>query len=458
MVMLRAGLYERVSTEEQARTGASIAAQIAALEEYCEKNNIKIVDHYTDEGVSGGKPAFKRPQMARLLEDVEAGKIDVILFTKIDRWFRNVAEYHKVQEVLDRNRVHWQCIHEAYETLTADGRLKVNIMLSVAQQERERDGERVAAVFEHKRKNKEATFGWNSMPFGYTKEKDENGIFRLVKNPELQDALQEFWDLAVRWENVSKAAKFVNNKYGLTRSKKLWFGVVHNEIYTGTYKGIEDFGPAYVSREEWEALQNRGTIRQAQKNRIYLFAGLIKCPTCGKTMSSTHCRQTRKNGDVVDYLSYRCRHKELKLCPNNKSVSQNRTEQWLLANLEDLIRLEIKKVETEKSKPKKKPKTNIATLKENLRRLEVVYRAGNKSDDEYIAEAKEIKALIAKAENEKAEDPAERDLTALQKIIETDFSTAYAAMDAEHKRLFWRNLIKEIHVEGNDVTSVDFIF
>ena len=71
---------------------------------------MKVVDHYIDAGVSGGKPAFKRPQMSRLLEDVKEGKIDMILFTRLDRWFRNVQEYFKVQEILDAHGVAWKAI------------------------------------------------------------------------------------------------------------------------------------------------------------------------------------------------------------------------------------------------------------------------------------------------------------------------------------------------------------
>lgn len=72
--ILRAALYERVSTEEQALRGFSIEAQIANLEEYCEKAQMKIVDHYADEGISGAKPPLKRPDLKRLLDDVEAGQ------------------------------------------------------------------------------------------------------------------------------------------------------------------------------------------------------------------------------------------------------------------------------------------------------------------------------------------------------------------------------------------------
>ena len=112
----RVGLYGRVSTEEQALKGFSIEAQVDAMKEYCKKNNLKIVDVYLDEGISGAKPPLKRPALKRLLEDVEAGKIDMILFTKLDRWFRSVKEYFKVQEILDDNKVEWKAIQEDYDT------------------------------------------------------------------------------------------------------------------------------------------------------------------------------------------------------------------------------------------------------------------------------------------------------------------------------------------------------
>ena len=141
--VLRVGLYERVSTDEQALHGYSIDAQIKGLEEYCQTKNMQIVDHYTDAGVSGGKASSKRPEMARLLEDVQAGKIDMILFTKLDRWFRNVQEYFKVQEILERHRVEWKAIYEDYDTTTSNGRMAITLFLAIAQNEREKGSERV---------------------------------------------------------------------------------------------------------------------------------------------------------------------------------------------------------------------------------------------------------------------------------------------------------------------------
>ena len=456
MVVLRAGLYERVSTDEQAKYGYSIKTQIDALEEYCGKNKMKIVDHYTDDGVSGGKAAFRRPEMSRLLDDIKEKKIDMVLFTRLDRWFRNVSEYFKVQEILDEHKVEWKAIWEDYDTTTANGRMAITIFLAIAQNEREKGAERVRVVFEKKRQNKEAWFGPASMPFGYTKEPDEHGIMRLVKNPELKEAMQDFWDIAVKYHNVSKAARYVNHAYGLNRNKKLWFDVAHNEIYTGLYKDVEDYCEPYVSKEDWAMLQNRGSIKKTQGNRVYLFTGLIKCPSCGSTMISSYCTRKLSTGETKEYKSYRCRHKDIRNCDNRRTLSELKTEQWLLDNLEDLMRDEIARVELERTKPKKKPKTDVAALREKLRRLEVVYMAGNKTDAEYLQETSEIKQQIKKAEMETVEDMEEPDIEALKATLATDFRGIYDTLSDEDKRRFWRVLIKEIHVEENKVRAVDF--
>lgn len=454
---LRAGLYERVSTEEQSMRGYSIDAQIENLEEYCKINKIKIVDHYTDEGLSGAKPPLKRPALRQLLEDVQAGKIDIILFTKLDRWFRSVQEYFKVQEILEEYGVEWRAIHEDYDTTTANGRMAITIFMAIAQNEREKTAERIKTVFEHKRRNKEAFFGITSIPYGYKEEYDEDGIRRLVKDPELEDAVQDFWDLAVKYENVNYAAKEVTLKYGLERKLNKWDGTSKKEIYTGTYKGVEDYCPAYVSRSDWEKLQNRnGRIKKTSKNRIYLFTQMIKCPNCGRRMASYYTYLTCKNGEYKEYHRYRCQYKDRLQCDNAATLSEMKIEKWLLKNIDDLMKEEIAKVEIAKTKPKPKAKTNIAVLKERMRKLEVIYLAGNKTDEEYIQEQAELKAAITKAEKELPEDLADKDLTTIKNMLETDVRSIYKTLDAKDRRRFWRTLIKQIYVQGNLPVSVDF--
>ncbi len=449
MAILRAGLYERVSTEEQALRGFSIDAQKDNLEEYCKTRGYKVVDHYTDEGISGAKPPLKRPALKRLIDDVKEGKIDIVIFTKLDRWFRSVQEYFKVQEILEKHRVEWKAIHEDYDTTTANGRMAITIFLAIAQNEREKTAERIKVVFDHKRKNKEACFGGPHRPLGYMKE-EVDGVTRLVKNPEEQQMVEDFWDLMIKYHNICKAAKHINDVYGVQRTHAAWANMLKREFYCGRYNGIEDYCEPYVTHEQWLAVQAARPIKKTQKNRVYLFSGMMKCPECGRTLCSTY--NTYPNG--AEYKGYRCRHTALNHCSWGHRVAEIKTENYLLDHIEELVYLEIEKGEAEKNQARPKPKTNVAALKERLRRLNVMYMAGNMPDDEYVRESTEIKELIAKAEEDAP--PVERDLEPLKQFLSKDFRTAYEKLDLENRRLIWRGVIKEIIVEKNDVKRVIF--
>ena len=455
MTILRVGLYERVSTEEQALRGFSIDAQIADLIEYCEKNELKIVDHYTDEGISGAKPPLKRPALQRLLDDVQAGKIDMILFTKLDRWFRSVKEYFKVQEILEKHGVQWKAIQENYDTTTANGQMAITIFLAVAQNERDKGAERVKAVLRNKRKNKEACFGGPNLPMGYKKEKDEDGIQRLVKDPETEQMTQEFWNILVKENNLAAAIRHMSTVYGVEKSPKTWTRIARSPFYCGMWDDIEDFCEPYVSMENWLMIQETAERRRqdTRAKRCYLFSGMMRCPDCGHILCGTYKTNTR-NGKKYEYLSYRCRFKWT-VCSYKHSPSEKKVEKYLLKNLRKLLENEIAETEIERAKPKPKPKVNIKSLKERLRRLNVTYMAGNLSDEEYFAQDAEIKALIAKAEQEAP--PPERDLEPLREILATDFDKIYLTFDQKEKRRFWRGIIKEIVFDGKDIVDVKFL-
>ena len=253
--VLRVALYIRVSTEEQAKFGISLAAQEDCLLRYAKEHSFKIVNIYRDEGNSARKPVSKRPVMLQLLEDVKAHKVDRILFTKFDRWSRNVREYHNVQAILDAHGVTWQAILENYDTLTADGRLRVNIMLSVNESEADRDSERIKFVFEGKRLRKEWCFtgGPDQWPYGYMPEVID-GVKRCVKNPETAPIVQDFWDYVVKYNSVRKAGMYCCEKYGIARNYRSWMVTARNELYTGTFHGVDDYCPAYIDRADWERI------------------------------------------------------------------------------------------------------------------------------------------------------------------------------------------------------------
>ena len=450
MVILRAGLYERVSTDEQAKYGYSIKTQIDALEEYCTENKIKIADHYTDDGVSGGKAAFRRPQMSRLLEDVKAGKIDIVLFTRLDRWFRNVKEYFKVQDILDENGVEWKAVWEDYDTTTASGRMAITIFLAIAQNEREKGAERITAVLENKRKNKEACFGGPNLPFGYMKQKDADGVMRLVKDQETQQACQDFWDILIKSNNLNKAIRHMANVYGIKKDWKSWKRISQNDFYCGVHKGVVDFCEPYVSPEDFLKFQERDTVKHTPSGSVYFFRGMMRCPDCGHKL----CGDTNRKPYGV-YKSYRCPHRtRLTHTSNLGIIAERKVEKQLLVRLAEFLEDEIARVELEQTKPKPKPKNNVKALKEKQRRLTVAYMAGNIPDDEYLRDDAELKALIAKAEAEAPPEP--RDITPLKELLETDFLSIYETLTEEEKQQFWQRLIKEIKLENKQVKEVIF--
>lgn len=451
MRIRRVGLYGRVSTDEQALRGFSIETQIGALEEYAKENNMKVVDVYIDEGISGAKPPLKRPALKRLLEDVEAGKIDMILFTKLDRWFRSVKEYFKVQDVLDNNKVEWKAIQENYDTTTANGQMAITIFLAVAQNERDRTAERIKVVLEHKRKNKEACFGGRALPFGYMKEVDKDGRSRLIKDPETQQAVQEFWDILIKSNNLNKAIRHMIDNYGIMKDWKSWKRMTQSDFYCGIHKGVQDFCPPYVTPEDFLKFQERDTIRMTPTGVPYYFRGLMRCEECGHKLCGD-C--DRRYGRINK--SYRCAYRG-RGCGNHKAVTELKTEKQLLERLDEFMRDTIAEVEIEAAAPKNRPDSekNIKNLKERLRRLNVMYMAGNKSDEEYFKEDAEIKLAISKAEKE-LEISKPRNVDHLKELLETDFRSMYATLEPEEKQEFWQDLIKEIKLDGKRVSKVVF--
>src|SRR6202453_2506385 len=143
---LRCAIYTRVSTENGLEQEFnSLDNQREAAEAYIRSQAHEgwklIRDHYDDGGFSGG--STDRPALAKLLDDVRARKVDVIVVYKVDRLTRSLADFAKLVELFDEHDVSFISVTQAFNTTTSMGRLTLNILLSFAQFEREVIGERV---------------------------------------------------------------------------------------------------------------------------------------------------------------------------------------------------------------------------------------------------------------------------------------------------------------------------
>ena len=143
---LRCAVYTRVSTDEQtSQEYNSLHAQRDASEAFVSSQRaegwVLVPDHYDDGGISGA--TLERPALQRLLRDIEADRVDVVVVYKIDRLSRSLMHFAKLVEVFDANNVTFVSVTQSFNTTTSMGRLTLNILLSFAQFEREVIGERV---------------------------------------------------------------------------------------------------------------------------------------------------------------------------------------------------------------------------------------------------------------------------------------------------------------------------
>ena len=166
--IIRCALYIRVSTAEQCMHGKSLEAQESYLQQYASDHNMIVIGVYADEGKTARKELKKRKAIHSLLEDVKAGKIDVILFWRLDRWFRNLSDFYKVQDILDEYGVRWMSASEPGINMeTRDGRLQLNVVLSIGQNEVDTTSERIKFVNEASIRQGKLIFGDANMGYGY---------------------------------------------------------------------------------------------------------------------------------------------------------------------------------------------------------------------------------------------------------------------------------------------------
>ena len=220
----RIACYIRVSTQEQKLHGLSLDSQRDTLTRYAKTHSLKIVEWYEDEGISGRKLIKQRPALQRMLHDAQAGKFSRIIFVKIDRYFRSVAEYWECQKILESNNVTWTATEEKYDLSTANGRAFVNMKLTqklaMAEYEADQTGERIDLVNEYKVRSGQALMGSSSQGLGFMVQKDANGIKRVVKDPETAPHLEAFIDHFLTHCSKRGALEYVNDKFGTTYNIK----------------------------------------------------------------------------------------------------------------------------------------------------------------------------------------------------------------------------------------------
>ena len=438
--------YIRVSTQEQKLHGLSLDAQQMKLQEYADKNNMKIVEWYMDKGVSGRKPIRKRPELQRMIMDAEKGLFERIIFIKIDRFFRSVAEYHECMKRI--SPVVWSTTEEKYDLTTANGRMFVNMKLTIAELEADQTGERIRIVNDYKVQVGRPLVGDRCLPFGFKNYFDENaGMKKVGKDKENEHIVNDMLNYFFKHQSIQKTVFYVQDKYNV----RIWYEsltkLLKNTLLCGEYRGNKNYCDAYLSREKFDTLQ--GLLKRQTKNnsqREYIFSGLLRCPSCGRTLSGCPHTTIKPNGARHYYIRYRCGyHYTQGMCDFKKFVNQNVVERQLLENIESFLqkaKTDAKKVSsrTEEVNSKK----ILENLKGQVTRLNYSWQTGKILD---VAQyEKQYAELISKIQELEKVRPIEKkkDFKYVEKILCDGWKDSYLKLTDKNKKIFWRSFIKEI--------------
>ncbi len=275
---MRAAIYVRVSTEEQAAEGYSIDAQKELLQDYCLVEGWDVAGVYEDDGFSGRND--KRPAYRRMMAEMDSW--DLILVIKMDRIHRNSRNFMNMMEVLDRHGKMFVSQSESLDTTNALGRFVVDMIQRLAQLESEQIGERTHMGMREKAETLEdATEGKRTMgftpPFGY---RLENGA--LKEDEEELPVVKRMFDEYAEGRTVDEICWSLNREGILTRRGNPWnkrnmSTILHNPVYAGFMRWedvlIKHPAAVAVTSEEFNAVQElmASRIRDPAKRNVRLL-------------------------------------------------------------------------------------------------------------------------------------------------------------------------------------------
>jgi DNA invertase Pin-like site-specific DNA recombinase len=295
--LLNCAIYTRKSSEEGLEQEFnSLDAQREACEAYVRSQKHAgwqvLAEMYDDGGLSGG--TMERPALQRLLSDVRAGKVQIVVVYKIDRLTRSLFDFAKIVETLDARGASFVSVTQQFNTTTSMGRLTLNVLLSFAQFEREITGERIRDKIAAS-KAKGMWMGGN-VPLGYVVRER-----RLEIDPETAEKVRAIFRryLALGSVALLKAERDRGGKMiaGRSLGRGALYHMLSNRIYRGeiVHKGRAFAGlhEAIIDAELWDAVRGRLETNRVERSlgtgaeHPSLLTGLIVDGE-GRRMAPTH--------------------------------------------------------------------------------------------------------------------------------------------------------------------------
>lgn len=443
--MKKAGLYCRVSTDIQME-GYSIDAQKDFLKSYCKMHEIDNYEFYIDGGYSGSN--INRPDMQRLIEDVEDHKIDIVVVFKLDRLSRSQKDtLYLIEEVFNPNDCGFVSIKENFDTNTPFGKAMVGILSVFAQLERETILERTR-IGRKKRAEEGLWYGTGNLPFAYDYD-EKKGI--LVPNKEKVEIVNKMVELYLQGMPMTQVGALFGLQDQTVRSiftSPVGLGKIpyKDEIFEGQHEPI-------MTQETYDKLQQKMKERTlTYKHANYLLAGKIVCGKCGakyryqKAGTSSirlycYSQQTSKKNLIKDAN-----------CDNRRYYDYE-IEDYVI---KDLISMSL-------DESKFRHNMNMNDINVSQARIDRIAQIDKQVVNllDYISEGiavEETKEKIRKLQEEKekiqkelSDEKAKERKSENLKVVISDLNTAWKTMTFEEQRNIVLEVIDKVVVNDNEI-------
>ncbi len=308
---MTAGIYIRVSTEDQAREGFSLGEQQERLEDLCKFKRFNVYKIYKDAGISA-KDMEHRPGFQEMMNDMQNGKINCIVAYKLDRVTRSVKDLEALITRLEENDCYLVCDRDEVDTSSANGRFFIRMLTVLSQLEIEIVSERTKFGMSGAIK---AGHLPGVCPLGYYRDKDK--VVRIDNATNW--VVKRIFAMYLEGKSYYQISEILKEEKVLYPERK-WTDsaikqIINNQIYVGDYvrnktdkdksKVIvyKDIVAPTISRAEWEEIQKQKIKNQQSfcRDRVYIFFQKLLCPKCGKVMT---CKAP--GGKKKGYVYYGC--------------------------------------------------------------------------------------------------------------------------------------------------------
>ena len=390
-----AGLYIRVSTEDQAREGFSLPEQEKRLRAMCEYKGYEIYKLYKDAGISAKD--MNRPAFEELLQDIREKKCNTIVVLKLDRLTRSVYDMEFIMKFLEENDAYLDCANEEINTTNSGGKMVARLLTTVSQNEIERTSERTK--FGLAGEIKEGHIPGKN-PLGYKRDGK-----KLVVDPLTKDIVKRIYSLYFEGKSYSNIATIYNQEEVLGKTNWRDTGIlriISNEIYKGDFVSGKTFNkPVYyenvvepiVSKELWEncQVQKKKNQKSYMRTQTYIFLQKLKCPKCGRILAGDASHKLKSD---KWYFYYRCED-----CKNN--IKEEVIEISVKTLLADILEYDnvvneffLPVLKSKLNDPKEQYEKELKSLNNKKERIRKAYIDSVFTAEEYKQESKTIDSQI----------------------------------------------------------------